>query len=98
MGFAWVSIGHHWASHPTVWPQPIPVLARLAPETGDMRLKTSMLLLPLLNPGDVAESLATLDHLSHGRLDVRVAIGHREGQLEAASLTREDRVPQHAEA
>ena len=26
MGFAWVSIGHHWLSHPTVWPQPIPML------------------------------------------------------------------------
>jgi hypothetical protein len=33
-------------SHPTVWPQPIPMLARLAPETGALRLKTSMLLLP----------------------------------------------------
>ena len=19
MGFAWVSIGHHWISHPTIW-------------------------------------------------------------------------------
>ena len=24
MGFAWVSIGHHWVSQPTVWPQPMP--------------------------------------------------------------------------
>ena len=31
MGFAWVSIGHHWVSQPTVWPQPMPMLARLAP-------------------------------------------------------------------
>ena len=45
MGYAWVSIGHHWVSQPTVWPQPMPMLARLAPETGDLRLKTSMLLL-----------------------------------------------------
>jgi hypothetical protein len=42
MGYAWVSIGQHWVSHPTVWPQPLPVLARLAPETGAMRLKTSV--------------------------------------------------------
>ena len=78
MGFAWVSIGHHWVSHPTVWPQPIPMLARLAPETGTMRLKTSMLLLPLLNPVDVAENVVTLDHITHGRLDLGVAIGYRE--------------------
>ena len=78
MGFEWVSIGHHWVSHPTVWPQPIPLLARLAPETGRLRLKTSMLLLPLLNPVDAAENVATLDHITHGRLDVGVAIGYRE--------------------
>src|SRR5207249_12225266 len=86
MGFAWVSIGHHWVSHPTVWPQPIPMLARLAPETGQMRLKTSMLLLPLLNPVDVAENVVTLDHITHGRLDLGVAIGYRERELEAAGL------------
>ena len=98
MGFAWVSIGHHWISHPTVWPQPIPLLARLAPETGNLRLKTSMLLLPLLNPVDVAENIATLDHLTHGRLDVGVAIGYRERELEAAGLTRKDRVPRLEES
>ncbi len=98
MGFAWVSVGHHWISHPTVWPHPLPLLARLAPETGQMRLKTSMLLLPLLNPVDVAEQVATLDHISHGRLDVGVAIGYREKELEAAGLTRRDRVPKLEES
>jgi len=98
MGFAWVSIGHHWVSHPTVWPQPMPILARLAPETSDLRLKTSMLLLPLLNPVDVAEQVATLDHITHGRLDVGVAIGYREKELAAAGLTRKDRVPKLEES
>ncbi len=92
LGFAWVSMGQHWLSHPTVWPQPIPLLARLAAETGTMRLKTSMLLLPLLNAVDVAENVATLDHITHGRLDVGVAIGYRERELEAAGLGRKDRV------
>jgi alkanesulfonate monooxygenase SsuD/methylene tetrahydromethanopterin reductase-like flavin-dependent oxidoreductase (luciferase family) len=98
LGFAWVSIGHHWVSHPTVWPQPIPMLARLAPETGRMRLKTSMLLLPLLNPVDVAENVVTLDHITHGRLDLGVAIGYRERELEAAGLGRKDRVPKLEES
>ena len=92
MGFAWVSMGQHWLSHPTVWPQPFPMLARLAPEAGPMRLKTSVLLLPILNPVEVAESVATLDHIAHGRLDVGVAIGYRELELAAAGLTRADRV------
>jgi alkanesulfonate monooxygenase SsuD/methylene tetrahydromethanopterin reductase-like flavin-dependent oxidoreductase (luciferase family) len=98
LGFAWVSVGHHWISYPTVWPHPIPLLARLAPETDRMRLKTSMLLLPLLNPVDVAESVVTLDHIAHGRLDVGVAIGYREEELEAAGLTRKDRVPKLEES
>jgi alkanesulfonate monooxygenase SsuD/methylene tetrahydromethanopterin reductase-like flavin-dependent oxidoreductase (luciferase family) len=91
MGFAWVSIGQHWLSHPTVWPQPLPMLARMAPETGSMRLKTSVLLLPILNAVETAESLATLDHICHGRLDVGVAIGYREKELEAARVERKDR-------
>jgi alkanesulfonate monooxygenase SsuD/methylene tetrahydromethanopterin reductase-like flavin-dependent oxidoreductase (luciferase family) len=98
IGFAWVSIGQHWLSHPTVWPQPFPMLARLAPETGSMRLKTSVLLLPILNAVETAENIATLDHISHGRLDVGVAIGYREKELEAAGLGRKDRVPKLEES
>src|SRR5918911_2245019 len=64
MGFDWISIGQHWMSYPTVWPQPFPFLARVAPVTGDMKLKTSVLLLPLLSAVDVAENVATLDHIS----------------------------------
>src|SRR5499427_5385300 len=92
MGYRWVSIGQHWISHPTVWPQPFPVLARLAPETGSMRLKTSVLLLPIMNAVETAENVATLDHITHGRLDVGVAIGYREKELEVVGLARKDRV------
>jgi len=92
MGFSWVSIGQHFVSHPTVWPQPFPILARLAPETGSMRLKTSVLLLPMLNAVETAENIATLDHICHGRLDVGVAIGYREAELEMVGLARVDRV------
>lgn len=98
MGFSWVSIGQHWVSHPTVWPQPFPILARMAPETGAMRLKTSVLLLPIVNAVEAAENIATLDHICHGRLDVGVAIGYRETELEAAGLRRKDRAPKLEES
>jgi alkanesulfonate monooxygenase SsuD/methylene tetrahydromethanopterin reductase-like flavin-dependent oxidoreductase (luciferase family) len=98
MGFAWVSIGQHWVSHPTVWPQPFPILARLAPETGAMRLKTSVLLLPIVSAVEAAENIATLDHICHGRLDVGVAIGYRETELETVGLARKDRVPKLEES
>ena len=91
LDFEWVSMGQHWLSYPTIWPAPIPFPARLAPETGSMRIKTSVLLLPLLNPVEVAENVATLDHLTHGRLTVGVSIGYREPELAAAGVTRRDR-------
>lgn len=98
MGYAWVSMGHHWLSHPTIWPQPYPLVARLAPETGTMRIKTSVLLLPLLNPVEVAENVATLDHITHGRLLLGVAIGYREKELETVGLGRKDRAPKLEES
>src|SRR5918911_4275928 len=98
MGFDWVSIGQHFLSYPTVWPAPIPFLARIAPVTQEMRLKTSVLLLPILNPIEVAENVATLDHLTHGRLVVGVAIGYRSEELAAGGLSRKDRVPKLEES
>ena len=97
-GYAWVSMGNHWLSHPTIWPQPFPLVARLSPETGDMLIKTSVLLLPLFNPVDVAENVATLDHITHGRLVLGVSIGYREEELAVAGLARKDRVPKLEES
>jgi alkanesulfonate monooxygenase SsuD/methylene tetrahydromethanopterin reductase-like flavin-dependent oxidoreductase (luciferase family) len=98
LGFDWISIGHHWLSSPTVWPKQFPFLARVAPETGSMQLKTSVLLLPLMNPIDVAENVATLDHISHGQFVLGISIGYREQELRNAGLTRKDRVPKLEES
>jgi len=98
MGFAWVSAPHHWLGHPSFFPHPFPILARLTPETGAMRLKTNVLILPLLNAVDAAENIATLDHLAHGRLDVGIGIGYRETELGAAGVTRRDRAPKLEES
>src|ERR671927_717935 len=98
MGFDWVSIGQHFLSYPTVWPAPYAFLARIAPETGQMRLKTSVLLMPLLNPVEVAENVATLDHICRGRLILGLSIGYRHKELQAGGVTRKDRVPKMTES
>jgi alkanesulfonate monooxygenase SsuD/methylene tetrahydromethanopterin reductase-like flavin-dependent oxidoreductase (luciferase family) len=98
LGFAWVSVPHHWLGYPSFFPHPFPLLARMAPEAGHMRLKTSVLVLPLLNAVDAAENIATLDHITHGRLDVGVGIGYRETELTAAGITRKDRAPKLEES
>ena len=97
-GFSAVTMPQHWVSHPTIWPQPFQVLARLAPETGDMRLLTGIVLLPLHNPVQVAEDVATLDHICRGRLTFGVGIGYRETELGAVGATRRDRVPRLTES
>ena len=98
LGFAWVSSPHHWLAHPSYFPQPWPILARLAPESGRMRLKTNVLIMPLVHAIDTAENAATVDHICGGRLDVGLGIGYREKELEAAGVTRKDRVPKLEES
>jgi len=49
-GFDIYCWAHHYLIHPFQHFQPWPVLARLAAEAGDMKLATSVLLLPLLTP------------------------------------------------
>jgi alkanesulfonate monooxygenase SsuD/methylene tetrahydromethanopterin reductase-like flavin-dependent oxidoreductase (luciferase family) len=97
-GFSTVTMPQHWVSHPTTWPQPFQVLARLAPETGDMRLMTGIVLLPLHNPLQMAEDVATIDQLCKGRFTLGVGIGYRETELEAVGATRKERVPRLTES
>ena len=97
-GFSAVTMPQHWVSHPTTWPQPFSVLARLAPETGHMKLMTGIVLLPLHNPLQMAEDVATLDQITKGRFVFGVGIGYRENELAAVGATRKDRVPRLVES
>jgi alkanesulfonate monooxygenase SsuD/methylene tetrahydromethanopterin reductase-like flavin-dependent oxidoreductase (luciferase family) len=96
-GFDFVSWGHHWLIHPFQHFQPIPVLARFAAEAGDMDLVTGVLLTPLLNPVQVAEDVATLDHICAGRLILGIGLGYRHEEFEAAGGTMSERVPRFEE-
>jgi len=61
-GFDSISASQHYLAAPFQYFQPIPLLARIAAESGEMTLITNLLLLPLYNPVDLAEQLATLKH------------------------------------
>lgn len=76
-GFHSVFAGQHFLPAPFQMLQPVPLLARLAAETGDMRVGAGILLLPLLNPVEVAEHAATLDVLTGGRFRLGVGLGYR---------------------
>ena len=70
-GFDLIVMGQHYLSTPFQEIQTMPALARLAAEAGTMRVGATVLLLPLLNPVDVAEQVATLDVITRGALHLR---------------------------
>ncbi|BCB83886.1 hypothetical protein Psuf_011990 [Phytohabitans suffuscus] len=75
---------HYLGNLPTL--QPIPTLAALAADAGDMAIGTNMLILPLHHPVEVAETYATLDHLSGGRAVAGFGLGYRENEFESFGI------------
>jgi alkanesulfonate monooxygenase SsuD/methylene tetrahydromethanopterin reductase-like flavin-dependent oxidoreductase (luciferase family) len=72
--------------------QPAPFLARLAAESGEMRVGLAILLLALANPLDVAETFASLDVVSGGRFTLGVGLGYRDVEYDAFGIDRQERV------
>ena len=91
-GFDSIASGQHYLSSPYQNLQSIPLLARLAADSGDMRLVLGVILLPLFSPTEVAESVASLDVISEGRVVFGVGLGYRDVEYEAFGVERRDRV------
>ena len=85
----WV-LQHYLGSMPTL--QPLLVLGALTPYTGEMRLGTNMLILPLQNPIGAAEEFSTLDHLSGGRAVAGLGLGYRENEFDAFGIPMTERL------
>ena len=68
------------------WLEPLTVLGVLTGMTSRVRLITSILVAPLRRPVVLAKSLATLDVLSGGRLDVGMGVGWQAAEYVAAGL------------
>ena len=74
-GFYGYHLTEHHATPLSATPSPTVYLAAAARETSRIRLGALLFLLPLYHPVRLAEELAMLDNLSHGRLDVGVGKG-----------------------
>jgi alkanesulfonate monooxygenase SsuD/methylene tetrahydromethanopterin reductase-like flavin-dependent oxidoreductase (luciferase family) len=86
---------HYLSSLATV--QPLPLLARLIPESGDMRLGIGVYL-AYEHPVILAENFATLDQLSGGRLVLGLGAGYRANEFDAMGMDRRTRVSRMLEA
>ena len=90
LGFDSLWMVHHYLIEFQAF-QPLPMLARLAAETGEMEVGTAVYVLPLQPPVEVAENFATLDALTGGRLVFGVAQGYREVEFDALGVPRKER-------
>lgn len=75
------------------WLEPLTVLGFVAARTSRIRLGTAILLAALRRPVVLAKTLATLDVMSGGRLDIGVGVGWQRQEYEAADLSFADRGP-----
>jgi probable F420-dependent oxidoreductase len=69
-----------------LWMEPLTLLSVIAGTTTHVRLGTHVLLAALRRPVVLAKSLATLDVLSNGRLDIGIGVGWQKEEYDAAGL------------
>lgn len=96
-GFASIWVVQHFLSGPNRQFQAMPLLGRLAAETGEMTLGTSILLLPMLSPVLLAEEAAALDWFTGGRFTLGVGMGYRDHEFHAFGTRRSERVSRFVE-
>ena len=68
------------------WLEPLTTLAHFSALTSNVRIGTNILIAALRRPVVLAKSLATLDVLSGGRVDLGVGVGWQEEEYLAAGL------------
>ena len=68
------------------WLEPITFLSLISGVTKNVRLGTNILLAALRRPTVLAKTLATLDVLSEGRVDLGVGVGWQKEEYEACGL------------
>jgi alkanesulfonate monooxygenase SsuD/methylene tetrahydromethanopterin reductase-like flavin-dependent oxidoreductase (luciferase family) len=91
LGFHSAWVAEHRAWYDGWCPAPLHALALAVPHTERLRLGTAMLLLTQHDAAAVARAAATLDALSHDRLELGVGLGYRDAEFDMLGLRRDRR-------
>lgn len=81
LGYKYYWIIEHQASYVGAITSPTVFLTAIARETEQLHLGAMIWVLPFHNPIRLAEEIATLDHLSHGRVEFGTGIGTHEHEF-----------------
>jgi alkanesulfonate monooxygenase SsuD/methylene tetrahydromethanopterin reductase-like flavin-dependent oxidoreductase (luciferase family) len=93
-GFSYFFVGQHFLyGGGYAWHQPIPLLARIAGEVDPhVTLGTGVMLAPLYHPVLLAEEIATLDSICHGRFVCGLGAGYRRQEFDAFGIDYGERI------
>ena len=99
LGFDALFLNEHHPFETTeqLWLQPLPALAGMATRTRRILLGTNILILPLYHPIRLAEDVAMIHAMSHGRVVLGVAIGYKPEEFDAYGLQIKQRVSRFEE-
>ena len=97
-GFSLIATGQHYLAAPYQMSTSFTLLSRLAADAGDMQVAATVILVPLHNPVELAESVSTLDAITNGKFVFGVGLGYRDEEYSAFGVKRGERVGRMNEA
>ena len=99
LGFDFCTFTHHRFSPERPYlSSPFVMMAAIAARTSALRLVTTVFVLPLYHPLDVAEAVGQLDHVSGGRVVLGVGAGYRQYEADAVGVPFHQRVSRMTES
>jgi probable F420-dependent oxidoreductase len=93
LGFDALTVPEHIVLPPSLaqqmggfWPDAMTAMAFVAGATTRIRVRSGVLVVPYHPPVQLAKAVATLDHLSGGRVMLNVGVGMARGEFEALGV------------